>query len=646
MGKAKIVGTPEGGAVVEASFSKTSGHTPRSKNKQTARILNIGLSKEEADRPDVMLRAIKDYETSRQIKDPFKSVYGPIAAEPSDLAIIPPRNNPSTLLNLPNENNVLRQCIDAYVTNIDGFGYRLEYDGPEGQEDSDAAKAEKEVISLLMDYPNDDYDFNTLRERIRRDKEAIGYAAIEVVRDIKDNIVAFYHIPAHHLRITKQDREPVEMTVELPRGNGEVVKKKVRKFFRRFVQIVNERKTYFKELGDPRIINPKTGKEKTDLSFDEEATELVYLPQGVTDSPYGTPRWINQMTAVLGSREAEQVNLDFFRDNAIPAMAVLISGGVLETQSAASLQQYVTALRGRDAMNRILVLEVVGDETTGGVDGAVPTPQIRFENMQGMRSGDELFQNYDTNNRDKIRSAFRLPPIFIGRSEDHTYSTAETSMIIAESQVFGPERRIFDDMVNQRLLSSIKPKFWKFRSQAPKISSPEAILNAMVTFDQMGALTPNIAIGLANELFDLNIEIIKDKWGSFPFPVVSALVSQGLAKGFEEISNPPPAPPAPGGFGGDDGGASEPGFPPKKAKPKAEPDAEGDDNAASPEELKARLPEGQTPAAAVSKMVQMLLPMRDELRRLQAEVRKGNKSTIEDVKVQMKKIAKDIKRGA
>ena len=40
------------------------------------------------------------------------------------------------------------------------------------------------------------------------------------------------------------------------------------------------------------------------------------------------------------------------------------------------------------------------------------------------------------NNRDKIRSAFRLHPIYTGESQDYTRATADTARQVTEEQVF------------------------------------------------------------------------------------------------------------------------------------------------------------------------------------------------------------------
>lgn len=93
-------------------------------------------------------------------------------------------------------------------------------------------------------------------------------------------------------------------------------------------------------------------------------------------------------------------------------------------------------------------------------------------------------------------------------------------MVVAETQVFGPERNVFDEVVNAKLLldkDGVPARYWRVRSNPARLVAPEALLEALTTFDNMGAMTPNIAIGLANELFNLDIEEVEDDWGNLPF---------------------------------------------------------------------------------------------------------------------------------
>jgi capsid portal protein len=110
-------------------------------------------------------------------------------------------------------------------------------------------------------------------------------------------------------------------------ANGDTFTRLVPRYFRRYAQISpgTLERVYFKEFGDPRIIDPKTGEVAPDLPFEEQATEIYMDAQYIPGHLYGVPKWIGILPAILGSREAEEVNLNFFRENAIPAMAVLVS---------------------------------------------------------------------------------------------------------------------------------------------------------------------------------------------------------------------------------------------------------------------------------------------------------------------------------
>lgn len=481
-----------------------------------------------------LIRQMKAYE-SQQIDDPFADQYGG-GIQSTTQAILKPSFNPYSLMRLPNENNTLRQCVDAMVTNVESFGHRLEYVGPEGEEDNDEVKAEKLRIESFLENPNDEYSIMELRERRRRDLETFGYCFVEVGRDIKNEIIMAHHVPAHTMRLTKKDKEDTEVDIFLTR-EGESIKQKVKKRFRRYVQEVGTRRVYFKEFGDPRPIDPETGLVEPDLAIEDQATEILMDNLYAPGHPYGMPRWINQLPAVLGSRESELTNLQFFKDNAIPAMAILVSGGQLTENSVEEIEEHIQSTKGKKSVHRVMVLEATGEEEAASVDGSIPAPKLDIKPLAGERQSDALFQEYDKHNQKKVRSSFRVPPIFIGLSEDMTYATAEASLVMAEGQVFGPERNKVDDLFNKHLLTreGRTPKYWQFRSNPPRIANPSTVLRAISQFEQVGALTPNVSIGIANELFDLNIKHIQDDWGNYPFKIVMQLVQSGELKGLEDI---------------------------------------------------------------------------------------------------------------
>lgn len=471
---------------------------------------------------------------SNALADPYQGLYQ--SGTSGGFTVLSPPENPTALLKMPNISGVLRQCIDAMVTNTCAFGYRVEYIGPEGQEESPAAKVERDRITSLLEQPNGEYSFADLKERVRRDKETFGYTFYEIGRELDRSIVLINHVPAHTLRMTAKDAELVTVNVWLKRG-GKLLKIPVQKRFRRFVQQVGNRTIYFKEFGDPRPINPQTGKVDETLSLDKQATEIYHDALYSPGTAYGLPRWISEVTSMLGNREAALTNLHYFKDNAVPAMAILVSGGQLTGDSLNDIEEHFTFNRGRDAQNRVLVIEAVGDGEAADSDGKITPPRLEIKPLSGDRQGDALFEKYEEANERKIRACFRLPPIFVGRADDYSRATADTSLVMADGQVFGPERSKDDDTWNTHFLTEDgRPlQFYALRTNPPRLANPEQLLKALETLDKLGGLTPNIAVGIANELFDLAIPEIKEPWGDFPFPLVLELAKKGRLGGLDAI---------------------------------------------------------------------------------------------------------------
>lgn len=486
------------------------------------------------DKTDEYLAATKGVRLN-QDKDPYAKFYGGGGQQGNNFVLKRPPYDLDKLLLYPNENSTLRQCIDAMVVNTVGFGYRLEYVGEEGQEEDEAVCAEKSRLEELLEQPNAEYTLTELLSRKQFDKEILGNSYLEVVRNNDNTISSFYNIPGQLIRVTNTDDEPVNVNTYYTR-DGKTITKQIPKYFKRYVQWVKGKMIYFKEFGDPRIIDPKTGKENTALSLDESATELIPDCIFYPGQDYGIPRWINQLCSVMGTREAEMVNMRFFKENAIPAMVAMVAGGNLTPKSLSDLKSHFLNGSGAQSQNRILILEAQSQDSStmaGNVIGDVKqtAPKLELKPLGSDRQSDELFQEYIKNGNEKIRSAFRLPKMYVGYTDDMNRSTADQAVATAERQVFIPERNKIDDMFNLKLLTDADgkpPMYWRYRSNPPRMASSEEILQGLQVFGDLGAISPNTAIGIANELYDLQIPSIDEDWGNMPSKTLNPMVVQGI----------------------------------------------------------------------------------------------------------------------
>lgn len=416
-------------------------------------------------------------------------------------------------------NGQLAQCVAVMKTNIAGYGYRLKTyadinirEEDEGSEFLAAIMEEHDAFTEFIEYC--DYDGDSYAElygRMIEDREYTGNGYWEVVRDDVGNISAFNHLPSYTMRLRLKDPTPVEVTELRPTGKGKNrtnKKVRIRRQFRTFVQarltsIANQPSiVYFKEYGDPRDYIAATGQLVTDemrerfrenngfdIPREYLANEVIHWRLYCPRSPYGIPRYIGVLLSVLGSRAVGEINYTTFLNNNIPSMVLMISNGMLSDDSVARITEFVeTSIQGSDNYSKFLVLEAESFDTEEGDPGQV---KMDMKPMTKEQHQDELFQNYDTNNRKRIREAFRLPPILVGAADDYTRATADTARRLADEQVFDPERRGDDHKIN-RILRDMGMKYHKFHTNTPNVTDDKDLIEVMKGAEKSGAMTPRI----------------------------------------------------------------------------------------------------------------------------------------------------------
>jgi len=521
--------------LVRRSFSKSFGRFVRSAEEQP----NLGVTELVNDllEPEKIMKGLFGFNDLSSFGQPAPSGSFSIDIQHAGLGIkqvVQPVFSFKQLSHLYLTSTTLRECIQAYVRNIESYGHRIEYIGPEGKRESRVAKAEKARIdSLLASLVQNGETVTEARENSRIDKEVIGARAFEVMEDTAGRVVGIKRIPTNTLLMTRLDKE--QTPALLWNSVTHSFQMQMRRF-RQFMQRDDDGKAvYFKEIGDPRPIDPSTGEVNENLSIEEEATSIWYDRYYTPGSSYGTPQWAACIPSMLGSREAENVNLSFFRDNAIPAMAVLVSGGALTEESFNKIESYFTQVRGKDAQNRIVVLEASSDVSeVAGIDGSISAPKIDIKPMLSDRQHEGLFSKYIEAGSEKIRQSLRLPPIYIGHAAEYNRASAFASMQTAEQQVFIPERLSWDMFMNDVVLAGHGFTYWKVSSVQPAYNDPQETAQMLTVLGREGALTPNICIQLSNRYLNTDIESVHKDWGDMPFAVtLAALASGSKIDGFE-----------------------------------------------------------------------------------------------------------------
>ena len=480
--------------------------------------------------------------------------------------------------------SALRGCIDAYVGNIDGTGHRfspvldLESDDAE-QQISDAIlveryfankedvpvepspadiKAKIDEIKLLMklerarlqsffDFLCYDISFTELRRRTRMDLEQSGNAYWEVVRDEDGQIATAEHVATTTMRLTKLDAVAQEVTQRVMVGPLTWKDRKTKRRFRRYIQQVGAKRTYFKELGDPRVLSPVSGKfykSKELLASNEKdvqpASEILHFAVWSSRSPYGVPRWIGALCSILGARAAEEVNFFYFDNKSVPPLAILVSGGKITGETKEAIEEHINGdLKGRQNFHSILVIEADSDSSSVSGSSGENRTKIEMKPLTDAQHADGQFQKYEEQTGDKVGAQFRLPRMLRGIDLGYNRSTSESALLFGETQVFGPERDAFDFIINRRFLIAMEIRFFQFKSNAPGNMAPAVLTQIIKDLTNASVLTPAEARNFAEQVFGTNLRRIDELWTQQPIGLTIASLGGDTPEPVNEFGTQP-----------------------------------------------------------------------------------------------------------
>lgn len=411
---------------------------------------------------------------------------------------------------LVKHSTILPQCIRAYKSNIAGFGIGVRYmeDVEETREMAAEFTRAEEIIELL----NTEQDTKEVFEDIIEARETYGIAYLEVIRDVAGDVTQIEFIKDTPSVTKTKQLNPYVDTVYYHKGQ-EIPR---RKRFCKYKQEIGGKTVYFKEFGDPRIMDMRNGKyladgETLDLAY--QANEVMDFPIGT--EPYGEVRWIGQTLGVDGSRRAETLNNNYFVNGRHTPLAIVINGGTLTDDSYEKLQEYLDDIRGENGQHAFLLLE------TENLDGhtdfeQTQKPDIALKDLASILQKDELFQDYLDNNRRKVQSAFQLPDLYVGYTTDFNRATAQTAQEVTEQQVFQPERKSLAWAINNRLLNGYQFKYVECYFLAPDISNPDDLYKLLTVCNNAGGLTPNDARKIIFNAYGETAEDYSEEWGNVP----------------------------------------------------------------------------------------------------------------------------------
>ncbi|MGE9880292.1 phage portal protein [Bacillus velezensis] len=450
-----------------------------------------------------VIKAAPPAETTKQIyADEFADHY-------TENMIMEPPYNLKELKMIAEYSTMLQQCVDAYRTNILGFGFDMRYTKDINSHEVDpeekaAADKEWQQLEEFIKHLHFDESAETLLGFCLEDREKTGNGYIEVIRNGKNQPAGIEYMAAEYVRVCKLS-DPIEVPFKYFES-GQLKTMKRQKRFRKYAQMIDGRVIYFKEYGDPRTLNLETGQYEASTPIEKQANEVVHFKIG--SGAYGKPRWIGHIVNLYGARKAEELNFMYFKQGRHIPAAITIENGMLSEDSYKQLQDYMNGLEGVENSHKFLLLEAEGiakGKNIHGDEEIVPV-KVDIKSLAEILQEDALFLEYDQKSRDKIRSAFRLPPIYTGEAQDYNRATADTARKITEEQVFQPERKILTGRLNALFLNDLEIHKVELQLKGPDFQDPLEIAKVLTPFITAGAVSPNDLRDLAGRVLGKTLE--------------------------------------------------------------------------------------------------------------------------------------------
>lgn len=388
---------------------------------------------------------------------------------------------------------------------------------------------ERARLQAFFDHAYPEGSFTDLRMLSSLDLECTGNFFWEVLRDAKTQApITVYWVRAHTMQIAKPDQTRVAVQQRRRMTPIDFEKIPIERTFHRFAQTDATGATvrWFKQFGDPRLMSAQSGMYYKDLRTMQDnekhallATEIFHYRLPSLVSVYGMPRWAGNLPAVLGSRELDEVNFDLFASNAVPALAVLVSGGHMSGATYERLKEFFeNEVRGKKSMHKVVVLEAESQKKTGQQQPTA-NPKIDLVPLRSAQLKDALFQEYDSRNRKKVRGDFRLPASILG---EETFNLED--LRFADEQVYDPERDTFDSAINHHFLPELGIRYWVFESVGSVLRNSDAVARALLDAISRGVYTPDEGREFLSRVLNIDAGRTHAKWANIPLPVLLAII--------------------------------------------------------------------------------------------------------------------------
>lgn len=287
--------------------------------------------------------------------------------------LMPPPYPPMSLLNLYESNSVFFRCVNQLAIDVAGLGWSLQL-----KEDKTDNKPELNRLNEFLKHKNSDDDkLRNIFKKLLIDWGSIGYFGLEIARNNKGDIGELFHVPSHTLKVHKDKKK--------------------------YAQVRNNKKVWFKKFGEEGNISAKTGKEFTGRgNRRDRANEMIFYKNYYPKSDYyGVSNIISAVGDIMGLIGLRDFNLAFFENYGIPAALIVLEGD-WDDDAPDIVSDFINKeAKGASNAHRTLVI-------------AQPDKCKFTYQKLGVDVKESSFKLYEKTRQEDILIAYSMPPERIG----------------------------------------------------------------------------------------------------------------------------------------------------------------------------------------------------------------------------------------
>lgn len=385
------------------------------------------------------------------------------------------------------------------------------------------------------------------------DRIILGWGGIGVVRSKVDDgkglpppPIALSRFQACFARFTRVDRTEVITPVPVNLADGRTLWVEVPRFFRRLaVRATNNRLTWYKEFGDWRSMDAKTGRYSTGnraVPSPKAGQPGKYmpgkLPAGAVPAmevmhfstafpgmyPYGISGWHAELNAVDSAAEHVSLLLAYLKSGLHSVIIAAANRKFDDNVAQAAIQKIDDLGRGRTGMGSLVTISLVPQDSAGGN----PLLGMNHEDDRGRLILHELSTKLPEALLDdtlsdalegKISHAERIPGLLVGRSDNYNFATAAAAWATANRLRFMPHHMEHETFLDA-LLVQMGITEWRLKTISPEWEESEPLAGIASVAGQLGGVSVNRAMALLAKATGVDVEKIDTWWGDIPMPIV------------------------------------------------------------------------------------------------------------------------------